>query len=138
MEAELKKLEHEEFQRQKDNVLFREKLRQTRHSLDNICDADGYNSNYTDRTAYRKSMPDLDHVLLEYHKPDTKYEYGKSMPDIQCAYNRSVLEYCNNAPSANPRPAFDYRKSMPELQRKPELSSPPPNWQPIKPQRFVK
>ncbi|XP_071054643.1 LIM domain only protein 7 isoform X2 [Onthophagus taurus] len=118
VEAELKQLELEEFERQRENMLFREKLRQNRHSLENICDARIYPQTYNDKVNYRKSMPELQ-VASEYRKPhpevpnyhhpspEIDYQYRKSMPDIQHAYNRSVSDYCNNG-----RMNIEYRKKL--------------------------
>lgn len=146
VEQELRQLEQEELERQRENILFRESRNRARlanrHSLENICD-DIYPT-YAN-TDYRKSMPDLQHMPFEFRKsisdvPSAYYEnsepvhYRKSTTDIQHSYQSSVPEqrgFSNNLLT------IDHRKSMPELQhdaRRSAFISPPPiNRQPIMP-----
>lgn len=137
-------------ERQRENLLFENcaKLRQNRHSLENVCDVDGY-PGYSDNVNYRKSMPELQHIPIEYRKslPDVpnykpsqeiEFQYRKSMPNIQNAYGRSTSDYCNNMNQNNNRARLiDHRKSMPELQQEMQhgFRSPPPivRQQPIMP-----
>lgn len=152
VEQELLQLEREEMERQRESLLFENcaKIRQNRHSLENICDVDGYSGGYNDNVDYRKSMPELQHIPMEYRKslpdvpsykpaPEIDFHYRKSMPDIQHAYNRSVSDYCNNINQPDNRSRLiDHRKSMPELQQEMHrvgFRSPPPiiRQQPIMP-----
>ncbi|XP_030756556.1 spindle pole body component 110 [Sitophilus oryzae] len=128
VEHELRQLEREELQRQRENLLFREsrnraRLQANRHSLENICD-DIYPSYNSD---YRKSMPELQHVNVEYRKsisdvPSAYYEnsdqlpYRQSMPDIQHAYQSTGFV-------SNNLLAIDHRKSMPDLQQESKRSA---------------
>ncbi|KAK9723236.1 LIM domain [Popillia japonica] len=142
VEQELLQLEREEMERKRDNLLFGNcaKIRQNRHSLENICDVSGY-SGYNDSVGYRKSMPELQHIPIEYRKslpdvpnykpaPEIDFQYRKSMPDIQHAYTRSMTDYCNNIGQPDVRSRLiDHRKSMPELQQEMQRTgfrSPPP------------
>lgn len=135
VEHELRQLEQEELERQRENLLFREsrfKARlNNRRSLENICDE--IYPNYVPENDYRKSMPELQ---LSPLKPELKYRpvidnvsYRKSMPDIQ-QHNYQLLEPRNND---NYHPIIDHRKSMPELGYPSAFKSPPLNRQPIMP-----
>ncbi|KAF7268509.1 hypothetical protein GWI33_018387 [Rhynchophorus ferrugineus] len=120
VEHELRQLEREELERQRENMLFREsraRLQSNRHSLENICD-DIYNP-YT-KSDYRKSMPELQKIPVEfrksisdvpsaYYENTEQYQYRQSMPDIQHAYQSTGF-------ASNNLLAIDHRKSMPELQ----------------------
>ncbi|XP_060515801.1 uncharacterized protein LOC132695522 isoform X2 [Cylas formicarius] len=146
VEQELRQLEREELERQRENRLFQEsrnraRLQNNRHSLENICD--DYHT-YVN-TDYRKSMPELQHLPLEfrksigdvtsaYYERSEEIHYRKSMPDIQHAYHASADR---RTLITNNLPAIDHRKSMPELQhdarRSAFISPPPVNRQPIMP-----
>lgn len=157
VEHELRQLEREEIERQRDNLLFSEsrtkaRIQNNRHSLENICDDiyPNYQQEYTD---YRKSMPELQHIPLDYRKsiqetPNSYYkrsdindidlQYRKSMPDIQQQYHKTPIK--ENVQKLNEiNVPIDHRKSMPELQQeihhRSAFKSPPPpiNRQPIMP-----
>uniref|UniRef100_V5GIF7 LIM zinc-binding domain-containing protein n=1 Tax=Anoplophora glabripennis TaxID=217634 RepID=V5GIF7_ANOGL len=159
VEQELRQLEREELERQRENLLFREsrakaRLQSNRHSLENICD-EIYPCYPPDSTVdYRKSMPELQNVPLEYRKsvpdvpsyvykksiPDIDLQYRKSMPNIQHAYQKLSPDHHRIDRSmsidSDLRVPLDHRKSMPELQHDMHHSafkSPPPNRQPIMP-----
>ncbi|KAJ8975976.1 hypothetical protein NQ317_000680 [Molorchus minor] len=168
VEQELRQLEREELERQRENLLFREsrakaRLQSNRHSLENICDE--IYPCYPDNTVdYRKSMPELQNVPLDYRKsvpdipsnyvykksiPDVDLPYRKSMPNIQHAYQKSLPEHHKVDRTVSNdndlRIPSDHRKSMPELQHDMHNSafkSPPAvNRQPImpgKPLRTIK
>ncbi|EFA11200.1 LIM and calponin homology domains-containing protein 1 isoform X1 [Tribolium castaneum] len=148
VEHELRQLEREELKRQHENMLFQESRAKARlnnrHSSENIFD-DMY---YQDGVNYRKSMPELQHVPLEYRKslpdvpnaysvyrpvPELDVQYRKSMPDIQHAYHKSVPEY-HKSVSEN----LDHRKSMPDIQRSAFKSPPPVKKQPIMPGKPIR
>lgn len=121
VEQELRQLEQEELERQRENLLFKEsrtkaRLQNNRHSLENICD-DSYLP-----IEYRKSNPELQHLPLEYRKsvpdvptvyrniPDMDIQYRQSMPNIQHMYQASApeLTLVNND-------ILNNRKSLPNL-----------------------
>ncbi|KAH0816731.1 hypothetical protein MTP99_019512 [Tenebrio molitor] len=151
VEHELRQLEREELKRQQENMLFREsrakaRLQNNRHSSENLFD-DVY-SPYQDGVNYRKSMPELQHVPLEYRKslpdvpnaynvyrpvPESEVQYRKSMSDIQHAYHKSVPEYHKSAENS-----LDHRKSMPDIQRSAFKSPPPVKKQPILPGKPIR
>ncbi|KAL1493264.1 hypothetical protein ABEB36_011349 [Hypothenemus hampei] len=135
VERELRQLEQEELERQRDNMLFRENRNRARlanrHSLDNICD-DIY-ANYAN-IDYRKSLPNLQDVNMEFPKSvyDKQMQYiGHSTPAIY-TYRNSYLEETG---FSNNLLVIDHRKSMPELQHEAKRSAfvPPMDRQPIKP-----
>lgn len=160
VEHELRQLEREEIERQRENMLFREsrakaRIQSNRHSLENICDDIYPTYQQPEYTDYRKSMPELQHIPLDYRKPiqetpsnyykrrdinDIDLQYRKSMPDIQQPYHKSPIK--ENVQKLNEiNVPVDHRKSMPELQQqemhRSAFKSPPPtapvNRQPIMP-----
>ncbi|RZC35934.1 LIM and calponin -likey domains-containing protein 1 [Asbolus verrucosus] len=151
VEHELRQLEREELKRQHENMLFQEsrakaRLQNNRHSSENIFDE--MYSPYQDGVNYRKSMPELQHIPLEYRKSLTDVpnaynvyrsveldvQYRKSMPDIQHAYHKSIPEY--HKPTADN--SLDHRKSMPDIERSAFKSPPPVKRQPILPGKPIR
>ncbi|XP_066248867.1 LIM domain only protein 7 [Euwallacea similis] len=118
VERELRQLEQEELERQKESIVFRKNRTRNRlanrHSLENICD-DSY-ANYAN-ISYRKSLPDLQQMPVEFRQ---------SMGDVPSAYSeRSQYSYQTSNPSINSSEhnfasnnllTICNRKSMPELQ----------------------
>ncbi|CAG9759474.1 unnamed protein product [Ceutorhynchus assimilis] len=142
VERELQQLEQEELKRQRDNIIFQEsrnsaRLAGNRHSLENICD-DIYPI-YAN-TDYRKSLPDLQHLPLDYrrsigdvpsgyYKNTDQIRYGQSTPNIQHAFQTSMPEQ-RNFFSSNNLVGISHRKPIPELQhdaRRSAFISPLPN-----------
>ncbi|CAH0562651.1 unnamed protein product [Brassicogethes aeneus] len=116
VEQELRQLEREELERQRENLLFREsrakaRMQNNRHSLENICD-ESYPG-----VDYRKSMPELQQIPLEYRKsvPDVPNVY-RSIPDLDVQYNtRQSMPDIQHMPAPE-QLLMGNRKSMPELQ----------------------
>ncbi|KAJ8917972.1 hypothetical protein NQ315_002668 [Exocentrus adspersus] len=158
VEQELRQLEREELERQRDNLLFCEsrakaRFQNNRHSLENICD-EVYSCYPENIVNYRKSMPELQNVPLEYGKsvsevpnymyrksiPEADLQHRKSMPNIQHVYQNSSSEHDRIDRSLSMdndlKAPLDYRQSMPELQHDIQHSafkSPPINKQAIMP-----
>ncbi|KAF5283583.1 hypothetical protein FQA39_LY17285 [Lamprigera yunnana] len=138
VEHELLQLEREELKRRHENTAFRENrtkiyLQSNRHSFDNICNMTNLNSEYPEKTNYRKSMPDLKNTdkassdISYYFNSvlDVNLQSHKSMPDIQQLFVKLVPEYKKSSSDiqAERLMLIAHRKSMPELQQEIEMVS---------------
>ncbi|XP_028139118.1 uncharacterized protein LOC114333446 [Diabrotica virgifera virgifera] len=128
VEQELRQLELEELERQRENMLFRESRAKAhlhnRHSLENLADKMYPCYLYENHMDCRKSMPEL---AIQ----NASLDYGRSLPTNQsCAYeNIRDLEMRGYVqPGAlvdgNLGIPVDSRKSMPDLQQVYKKSSP--------------
>ncbi|CAG9855412.1 unnamed protein product [Phyllotreta striolata] len=127
VEQELRQLELEELERQRENLLFREnraKVHHNRHSLENITERMYHHPSYMyeNHIEYRKSLPELvrqKSSTMDYPRsvPVCNYYGYENVQDLKFKVHSQTLDGNLGIP-------FDCRKSMPDLPHNQKKFSP--------------